>query len=534
MNKKTKRKTVLKWVLAAVLIAAAVLGLRFVSQRRQLAELQAKDVYTMVHPEKQNIIKSLTASGALQPADSYYVIGLVEGEVLSCTFEEGDIVEKDSILYEIDSSNVSGSMERADISLDQAVRSYNDLTDSLIIKADSDGQIISLDAEVGDKVTQGQVLGTIRDSRELTLKVPFVSEDARGFSVGQTAEVVLDSSFETLYGTVSAVSAADIQGAGNTITRTVTVKLTNPGALNEGQTASAFINGIGCASSGTLSFGTSSVIMAKMSGEVIGISAAEGAYVKKDQKILTLGGEDIEKTLKNASDNVRLSQISKDSTQDALDNYTIKSPIYGTIVDKSYKTGDKLSAGKSMCTIYDLSYLEIILNVDELDILQIAVGQPVTIAADAVEGEEYKGIVTKVSVAGTTYNGATTYPVTIRIDEFEKLLPGMNADATVIVAQADGVMAIPNGAVSRGNLVLVTADSPSAKNAVEGTNAPEGYVYVEVTTGISNDDFVEITSGLSEDDTIAYIPNERNVSNDLMSMFGRNQGIDFQTYPGGM
>lgn len=70
-----------------------------------------------------------------------------------------------------------------------------------------------------------------------------------------------------------------------------------------------------------------------------------------------------------------------------------------------------------MCVIYDLSYLEMTLNVDELDILDIAVGQKAEITADAIDDQTFEGIVTSISSAGTTTGGTTTYPVTIRIDD---------------------------------------------------------------------------------------------------------------------
>jgi HlyD family secretion protein len=63
------------------------------------------------------------------------------------------------------------------------------------------------------------------------------------------------------------------------------------------------------------------------------------------------------------------------------------------------------------------------LNVDELDIAKVQVGQTETITADAAGGKTYTGIVTKVNINGTTNNGVTAYPVTIRIDETEGLLP---------------------------------------------------------------------------------------------------------------
>ena len=148
-----------------------------------------------------------------------------------------------------------------------------------------------------------------------------------------------------------------------------------------------------------------------------------------------------------------------------------------------------------LCTIYDLSYLTMTLSVDELDIASIEVGQSVSIVADAVEDTTYTGTVTKVSVAGTSSGSATTYPVTIRIDETDGLLPGMSVDATIELASAEDVLAIPSAALNRGDTVLVTADSPSAANGtlVESTTEDgEDYYSVEVTTGVSGDDYIEI------------------------------------------
>lgn len=63
------------------------------------------------------------------------------------------------------------------------------------------------------------------------------------------------------------------------------------------------------------------------------------------------------------------------------------------------------------------------------------------------------GTVTRVSVAGTTY------PVTVRIDETDGLLPGMNVDAEIVLDQAEDVLAIPSGAVNRGDTVLNPIDA---------------------------------------------------------------------------
>ena len=87
---------------------------------------------------------------------------------------------------------------------------------------------------------------------------------------------------------------------------------------------------------------------------------------------------------------------------------------------------------------------------------------------------------------------------------FGRLLPGMNATAEIEVSSASNALAVPNGSVVRGNYVLVTKDSPSAANAVQDMTAPDGYVYVKITTGTSDNDSIEVTGGLQEGDTIAY------------------------------
>ena len=165
-------------------------------------------------------------------------------------------------------------------------------------------------------------------------------------------------------------------------------------------------------------------------------------------------------------------------------------------------TGSNYS--NALCTIYDLSYLQMTLNIDELDIDNVEVGQTVNITSDAKEGQTFTGVVTKVSVVGTTSSGTTTYPVTVRIDETDGLRPGMNVDAEIVLSSADDVLAIPSMAVNRGNTVLITSDSPSAVNALD-QEAPDGYVYVQVETGVSDDSYIEITSGLQEGDTVAYL-----------------------------
>ena len=115
----------------------------------------------------------------------------------------------------------------------------------------------------------------------------------------------------------------------------------------------------------------------------------------------------------------------------------------------------------------------------------------------------------------TSSGSATTYPVTVRIDDYGDLWPGMNVDAEIVVASSDNALSIPGAAVERGNRVLVTASSPSAADALDAP-APDGYAYVQVETGISDNSYVQILSGLQEGDTVAYLRAASSESGSMM------------------
>ncbi|MCD8192911.1 MAG: efflux RND transporter periplasmic adaptor subunit [Oscillospiraceae bacterium] len=534
--KPKKKRKLKKWIIIlviVVIIIAAAVGF-FLMRRGSNAEVTT--AYTESAVEYRDITSEITGSGTLQAANSYTVTTLVEGEILTADFEEGDEVEEGQLLYTIDSSDTESSIERAEISLSQAQRNYSDAVENvsdLTVKSTISGQVVELYVDVGDDVNNGQTIAVVRDTSVMTLKVNFPANDCESFYVGQSATVTLDSTFETLTGTVTKISGVDTVLSGNRIVHTVTIEVYNPGGISTTQSATATINGVGSSDSGTFEYGDEATITAKVSGTVSSIVADEGDSVSSGGTIIVMTSTDLSEQVTSASESVRTAQLSLDSANDSLDNYSFTAPISGTIIDKNYEAGENVESGDTLCIIYDLSYLTMTLSVDELDVSSIAVGQSVEITADAVEGVTYSGVVTKVSVAGTSSGGVATYPVTIRIDETDGLLPGMTVDATITLESAENVLTVPASALQRGNTVLLTADSPSAAG---GEANESGYVTVEVTTGVSSDDYIEITSGLQEGDVVAYIPTSDS-SSDMFGMMGGGMmggGMDMGGGGGGM
>lgn len=502
-----------KW-LVPVVVAAAAGAVFLISGGGNKAA--SRDVtYAETTPIRQDVSNSLSGTGTLNPANTYTVKSLVDGKILTGGFEEGDKVEEGDVLYTIDSSDASTNLEKASIALQQAQRSYDKTVDLQYVRAEVDGTVSSLKVAKGDQVTSGQEVAVIRDSSKMLLNLLFPAADAANFSVGQSADVMLDGTFETLKGTITAITGTDELSTGNLLVRTVTIRVNNAGGLTTAQAATASVNGVSSIASATFAYQAERTLTAQAGGTVSAINVQEGDAVSKGDILIELTGDDLTESIQSASESLRSAEISMQNQQDNMSNYTITSPISGTIIEKDAKQGDALTSGSTLCVIYDLSYLEMVINVDELQIGALSVGQKVQITADAVADKTYVGTVTRVSMKGSSSGGTTTYPITIRIDDTDGLRPGMNANAEIVVAEANNALVVPNAAVIRGGYVLVSKKSPSAANAVEDMDAPEGYVYVKVETGVSDDSYTEIKSGLQEDDTVAY--DTSSVSDDYYS-----------------
>lgn len=491
--------------LALLLVAAIVAGI-LAARGLGGQEASAEASYQTAAAEKRNITRSLSSSGTLQPADSYTVSTLVSGEILSDTFEEGDQVEEGQLLYTLDSSGASNSQTQARNSYTQAQTNYEQAVKAKYPTADMSGTVSEVYVKNGDTVSAGTELMRIVGDNNIYLTGLFPYASPSDFYVGQTATIYINGFAGTTTGTVTAVSSSTVTTSNGLQAVSVQVKAANPGLVTADYTASIYIGNYSSYGQTSINLSASSVVTAEASGKVTGLSWLAGDTISEGQRICTITGDSVDNSIENAKISMENAQSSLENAQETLDDYSITAPISGEVVTKTAKAGDKIEGGSdgTLCVIYDLSYLEMTMSIDELDISDVAVGQEVQITADAVEGTTYTGVVTKVSVAGTTSDGITTYPITVRIDETEGLRPGMNVDAEIILESAEDVLAIPSGAVNRGHTVLITADSPSAANAVD-QEAPEGYVYVEVETGISDDSYTQVLSGLQEGDTVAYL-----------------------------
>ncbi len=582
-------------------IGAAVLVIIIIAVVSSMSGGEEKTEYEMVTVERRDITKTIDGSSVIEANDTYNVTALVTGEILSDTFNEGDIIKKDTLLYTIDSSETQKKVDSAENSLAKAQQAFEDAVkkkadtvktnsntekttkesvtkalsavesakrtlntaqsdvDDLTIKANHTGTVGEVLVKVGDSVGSGTKLARVYNDKKLKIQIPFNDADAQAIYAGSDAELTVSSSGDKLRGKVESVAGATTATAAHAIVRYVTVVCDNPGGLSAGEKAAAVINGVSCSTMGVFENYDDEYITAKASGTLNSLNISQNDYVKTGQVIGYIESDNAENTLKNAQSSLQSAQIdlnqayrkleqlvvdndtysldtsisnakidvdnarlSLETAQDNLDDYEIKAPIDGTIVQKNKKAGDKLeqntnSSSEPMAIIYDMSVLTVQLSVDETDIHYISVGQPVMITADAVEGM-FHGEVTKVGINGSSENGVTVYPVDITISDYGELLPGMNVDCVIEAESAKNVLAVPAEAIQRGGVVYIRGDKTEDRD-----RAPDGFCSVRVETGVTDSTFIEIKNGLEEGMEICGSIKPSGVEAEGMAQFNQQQ-----------
>ncbi|MBX9746009.1 MAG: efflux RND transporter periplasmic adaptor subunit, partial [Hyphomonadaceae bacterium] len=135
-----------------------------------------------------------------------------------------------------------------------------------------------------------------------------------------------------------------------------------------------------------------------------------------------------------------------------LGRSVIRSPIAGVVVDRQVNVGQSVAASLQAPTLFiiaqDLSRLQANITVDEADIGFVQEGQAVRFTVDAFPDRDFEGRVSQVRQQGVSDQGVVTYTVVVEADNPGRaLLPGMTANAEIILEQREDVLRLPNTAL---------------------------------------------------------------------------------------
>ncbi len=207
---------------------------------------------------------------------------------------------------------------------------------------------------------------------------------------------------------------------------------------------------------------------------------------------------------------VVIRQAAVESAQANLSYCKITAPVDGIVISRKVDAGQTLIAAMSTPVLFtiaqDITKMNISASVSEADIGQVKNGQTVDFTVDAFPDEVFHGRVTQVRKAPTTTQNVVTYDTIIAVDNPEqKLFPGMTADVSILVAERNGVLKIPNTALRYTPPERVVFEqSPPAKLErtqrlvyTQGADSTKLKAVV-IKTGITDGVDTEILEGIAE------------------------------------
>jgi len=221
---------------------------------------------------------------------------------------------------------------------------------------------------------------------------------------------------------------------------------------------------------------------------------AQGFISDQDYEILERQYDEAELRVKIANEKLDLTEKGKAKIADTSIETVVKSPMTGFILEKNVNLGDPVvpltsyQPGTPIMRMADMEDLLFKGTVDEIDVGKIKEGMNCELQVGALPGKNITGNVTLISLKAKKEDNTTVFPVEIKIDQTDEALlrAGYSANANIIIARRDSVLAIPERVVTFRN------DSAFV-NIPQGENQSKE-VYIK--TGLSDAIFIEVLEGL--------------------------------------
>lgn len=509
-----------KWSLVGLVVIVALSWMW--ARSSGVSSARGQTPYKTVTVKRGSIEVVASADGYLQAVDRRELRASIGGRVIRVLVKQGDTVQPGQVLVELDSDDVKAKLEKAEVALELAQRELNTLIRNrrdLTIRAPVSGRVVFLQAADGKRLTAGATVAKIVDDRYLEVIGYFTQAQIGAISVGQEADVFLPDYISAVHGTVTRVSRTPQAGSSGGVLFPVTIRIENPGALRAGMAAEVQVRtrdgDIRAVTASSLQDPAGYEVVAKVGGVVSRVPVREGDRVSAGDVLAELSGEDLEDQISVQQLKVRQAQLDVDSARADLANKTIVAPCAGTVADVPIKEGEYVSQGGVVVVLADPGRLQAVVEVDEVDVVKVKVGQEAVITADALPGEEFQGEVSEVAVEGRQKNGVGVYDVTVVLKNPGKLRHGMSCHVKIKVASKSDALLVPVEALQLedgGYRVWVASGSQGSAGSSNfrsgsDTRSLEGAKLVRVKVGLVSSTMAEIVEGLKEGD-IVLVPSK--------------------------
>jgi len=241
----------------------------------------------------------------------------------------------------------------------------------------------------------------------------------------------------------------------------------------------------------------------------IAIAAANRAIAEDQQSLAQLQAGADALDLQSAQLSVQQKETALAQAQQNLDDYTVRSPIGGTLANLELNVGDTVSSGTAAAVVITQQQIAE-LSLNEIDAAKVSAGEKATLTFDAIPDLTLTGTVANVSALGAVTQGVVSYTVQIAFDTQDtRIKAGMTVNADIQSAVHQNVLLVPSTAIkAQGAESYVLAFTPAIPEAEVQAAGAHGIVSssaprrIPVHPGISDDRNTEILSGVTAGEQI--------------------------------
>jgi HlyD family secretion protein len=390
-NSKKQKKVRLGWwiLLAVIIVVAGLLGWRWWNARQAASQMLAS--LQMEPYQRRDLSASIYGTGAVQPVQTVVLNWTTGGIVGDVNVSVGQHIKADEVLMALDPESISVDILQAEI---DAINAQNNL-DDLYTRWEADLaqaklDLLNAEEDLDDLENQRQIMNYQRCTDERIEELEDDLEVAENlYKIRQSPE---------------------------------NLRLVNTAQAN-------------------LDFCRADFSEREVAEAELELALGEARVVELQDKVDVLSeGPD--------PDRVRILEIQLSIAQSRLDSPQMESPIDGVVTVVSATPGDSVQVGQQAVRIDDLSTLYLDVQISEIDIPQVSVGQAVELVFDAYFETTFNGEVVEIAPVGQSAQGVVEYNVRISMENAdERIKPGMTASVNIVVDQKADIFVVPNDAI---------------------------------------------------------------------------------------
>ncbi len=489
-----------------VVLAALAAGVYYARKRLQQATATAGPVYATATVKQGPLVADVLGFGPLEPTGLASLQAPTSGTVEQVLVRQGETVQKGELLAILSNPTIADTIAQDKVKLQQDLDSLATAVGStpsqamqvasteagVPVSAPQTGRVVKWSVDVGASVAAGAELAQIVNDSEVLMDVGLVPYDYQRAAVGDTVSVRFDQFSGDVTGTITSIASNPTPSASG-FTYPAVITLANPGLLAPGMTGTVVIH----SAQGDLpvpneqsitAYGQSTIVNSPIAGTVQSEAIAANGWVTQGETLCVLGGSAALTAVQQMVATVQSDQTQLQQDEQTQSELNVTSNLDGTVGNLFIQPGDRVGQGQPLGTVFNAASMTLTIQVDELEVAQVHAGQQVDITTPGLPGKTFTGQVTSVDPMGNTSGGAgslATYGVAISVPAAAGLLPGMTADAEVVVQTVPNAILVPVEAIiqngQQAEVEVLQGGRPSV---------------VPVTVGLVNDQYAQITSGL--------------------------------------